>query len=407
MKSREKSIVLSVSFLTFCIVLIQLLLPVQTLMAQSGSNLGSYGTHLQPGLLRGHVTRGGSPVAGAKIMTLAGHSTQSDGSGFYQIYIGAPGLYSVAASSQGDSQTASAEILSGQTTVLDFQFQQFPTWILNLLKTGAGTGVVTSNPSGLDCGSTCSAEFAEGTAIELTAVPSEGSVFAGWSGGGCSGTGACQLQLDADTTVTADFQLAPVQEFELSIVKNGTGSGTVTSLPTGIDCGATCSSNFPAGSMIDLSAAATPGSVFVGWSGGGCSGSAGCQVDLDADTTVTATFDQAVVETFTLSVKKNGTGAGTVSSSPTGIDCGPTCSSGFAASTEVTLSAGAAAGSYFAGWSGGGCSGTENCVVEMASDTEVRATFNLAAGPERSIPTLAEWGCFCSPCFSFSLRSTS
>ncbi|HYG96871.1 MAG TPA: hypothetical protein VD741_07150, partial [Solirubrobacterales bacterium] len=59
---------------------------------------------------------------------------------------------------------------------------------------------------GLDCGAICSHDFEEGTAVVLTANPLSGSTFAGWSGGGCSGTGRCQLAVNGDTTVVATFE---------------------------------------------------------------------------------------------------------------------------------------------------------------------------------------------------------
>lgn len=80
---------------------------------------------------------------------------------------------------------------------------------LTLLKAGAGTGTVTSSPPGLACGAICSAEYFKGAAVTLTATPASGSTFAGWSGGGCSGTGTCQVTLGADREVTAIFNPAP------------------------------------------------------------------------------------------------------------------------------------------------------------------------------------------------------
>lgn len=73
-------------------------------------------------------------------------------------------------------------------------------------KAGAGTGTVTSNPSGIDCGANCDGQFPQGSTATLTAAPSSGSVFAGWSGS-CSDTGTCSLTQNA--TVTATFNVAP------------------------------------------------------------------------------------------------------------------------------------------------------------------------------------------------------
>ena len=76
----------------------------------------------------------------------------------------------------------------------------------------------------------------------------------------------------------------------------------------------------------------------------------------------------------TLAVTKVGPGAGTVVSSPVGIDCGSTCSAGFDLSAKVTLTAVAAAGSSFSGWSGA-CAGTGTCKVTMSEAQSVTATF--------------------------------
>ncbi len=77
--------------------------------------------------------------------------------------------------------------------------------LVNLTVTVAGTGSVTSSPVGINCGNVCVASFAPTTMVTLTAATSGGSVFAGWSGGGCSGTGTCVVTLTMATSVTATF----------------------------------------------------------------------------------------------------------------------------------------------------------------------------------------------------------
>jgi hypothetical protein len=80
-----------------------------------------------------------------------------------------------------------------------------------------------------------------------------------------------------------------------------------------------------------------------------------------------------------LTVAMAGTGSGTVTSSPTGISCTPTCSVPYAVGTQITLSAKPAAGSVFSGWSGDGCSGKGSCTVTLSSDQSVIANFTLMA----------------------------
>jgi hypothetical protein len=70
-------------------------------------------------------------------------------------------------------------------------------------------GTVTATPAGndrtLDCGSNCSAKFADGTAVTLTATPPAGKTFVNWSGG-CSGTApTCNLTIGGNVSVQAVF----------------------------------------------------------------------------------------------------------------------------------------------------------------------------------------------------------
>ena len=79
------------------------------------------------------------------------------------------------------------------------------TYILSITNNGTGSGVVSSNPAGINCGLTCSASFNSGPSVVLTATANPGSIFAGWSGGGCSGTGTCAVILNEAVSVTATF----------------------------------------------------------------------------------------------------------------------------------------------------------------------------------------------------------
>ncbi len=70
-----------------------------------------------------------------------------------------------------------------------------------------GSGTVTSNPDGINCGRTCSASFNSGSNVTLTATPASGSTFAGWAGD-CTGEGACILSMSGAKGVTARFAAA-------------------------------------------------------------------------------------------------------------------------------------------------------------------------------------------------------
>jgi hypothetical protein len=70
---------------------------------------------------------------------------------------------------------------------------------------GSGAGSVLSNPPGIDCGNDCVEPYPRGTLVTLTPNPAEGAIFAGWSGAGCAGTGACIFNVETDLSVTAFF----------------------------------------------------------------------------------------------------------------------------------------------------------------------------------------------------------
>jgi hypothetical protein len=198
-------------------------------------------------------------------------------------------------------------------------------YTLTVSKSGTGTGTVTSSPSGIYCGSDCSGSYNQGASVTLTATPASGSIFGGWSGGECSGTGSCSITMNSNQTITATFNQQP--QHTLTVTKSGTGSGTVTSSPAGINCGDDCSESYSKVQKVKLTAKADASSTFAGWSGGGCSGTKTCTVTVDAPVTVTADFvlkipDISVAQTSidfgnikvgkkgtkTLKIMNNGTG---------------------------------------------------------------------------------------------------
>ena len=162
----------------------------------------------------------------------------------------------------------------------------------------------------------------------------------------------------------------------LNVAKAGLGIGTVSSNPAGIDCGAACSTKFDSGTQVTLAAQPAADSIFLGWGGEGCSGTVSCVVTMSQTRNVTATFD-LVQPNVTLTVTKSGLGTGTVTSNPSGVNCGSTCSAPFSIGTQVTLTPTPQPGSTFGGWIGGGCSATGQCVVTMSISLGVQAVFRL------------------------------
>jgi YD repeat-containing protein len=91
---------------------------------------------------------------------------------------------------------------------------------LSITKAGVGSGIepiVSSEPTGLDCGDFCESKFSSGPTVTLTVLPGSDYVLTGWSGGGCSGAGDCAVTMDGNKAVTATFALLPpVADFTAS-----------------------------------------------------------------------------------------------------------------------------------------------------------------------------------------------
>ena len=224
----------------------------------------------------------------------------------------------------------------------------------------------TSNAGNMDCESgTCSSLLVQGAQVTLTANPTTVT----W-GGDCSSAGTSPT---ATVTLTADMTcIATFSSSTLTVQKAGTGTGTVTSSPAGINCGTSCLiQSAPFNGSAQLTAVADSGSSFAGW-GGDCSGTA-----LTTSVSVTnsnenciATFSLGSMLTITLS----GTGTGTVVSVPAGINCGSACSASLTGSVQLTATP--LPGSTFTSW-GGACSGTNpTTTINVSGNTSCTVTFS-------------------------------
>ena len=156
-----------------------------------------------------------------------------------------------------------------------------------------GTGTVTSSPAGLTCSSgTCTADFASGSLVTLTAEPGSGATWSGWAGA-CAGSSlTCNVTLTSDQSVTGTFTTTPPPPpttQALSVTVNG--AGTVTSSPAGLTCSSgTCTADFASGSLVTLTAEPGSGATWSGWAGACAGSSLTCNVTLTSDQSVTGTF---------------------------------------------------------------------------------------------------------------------
>ena len=250
---------------------------------------------------------------------------------------------------------------------------------IQVSKTGSGT--ITSNPSGISCGTGCSAStvsFTQ-TPVTLTATEDPGHAFDGWTGACASANPSpmCQVTLTSPlTTAGAVF----VQVFTMTV--STSGSGTVTSAPTGIVCGngnTDCDELYETGTMVTLTAEPDAGWEVQSWTGTGGTCNAlthMCVVSMTQARNVSVVFQRR----YTLTVSPMGSGSGTVTGG--GISCPGTCSVTVFDGTDITLTetpSSAAAGSQnvFSSW-GDACSGSlSTCMVTMDAAKTVNATFTL------------------------------
>ncbi|MEO8102520.1 MAG: hypothetical protein ABI790_08335 [Betaproteobacteria bacterium] len=113
-----------------------------------------------------------------------------------------------------------------------------PQFTLSVGLAGTGSGSVASMPAGIVCGADCSEPYISGTLVTLTATPSGGSLFSGWTGGGCTGTGTCVVTIAAATSVAATFAAFTAPDAPTLLgATPGNGQVTVTFSPPVFDGG--------------------------------------------------------------------------------------------------------------------------------------------------------------------------
>jgi hypothetical protein len=180
--------------------------------------------------------------------------------------------------------------------------------VVTKLGTAASQGVVTSTPGGISCGPDCTDAFPGGSQVTLIASMPSGVTFGGW-GGDCAGFGTnltCVLTMSQGRSVTATFN-APTFPLTVTIV----GQGRVSSTPQpSIACPTVCTGQFVAGSQTLLTAVASAGWRFAGWSGAGCTGTAPCTVTMNQAQAVTATFVKGPVFAYVVRTSFGSTAAG-------------------------------------------------------------------------------------------------
>ncbi len=155
--------------------------------------------------------------------------------------------------------------------------------------------------------------------------------------------------------------------YVLAVSQIGSGTGVIVIDPEGIECSGDCAYEYPADSLLSLSAEPSGGSLFAGWDG-----QPDCvdgEILMDSGRSCVARF----IGGYRLDILLAGDGSGRVTSSPDGIDCGETCSAGFERDTQVYFNVTPDSGSNFVGFSGD----CNSYPFIMDADKSCTATFDL------------------------------
>lgn len=265
-----------------------------------------------------------------------------------------------------------------------------------LIVSVVGNGSVTSVPSGLACGrdDSCGAAFAAGSTVELQAFGAEGRRVRDWSGD-CitapSTPGRAQVTMPAAATrravCTVSFEDVPPPRLQVSISGPGQvelqGPAGVTTLclRDRTDVFGDCQRGL---SPVTLTARPDPGAVFTGWLGA-CSGTSATLVQVVVGAqSCTATFADEPRTLLAVTVE----GAGSVASTPAGIDCGTRCTAALPVGSTVTLVATPAAGQRVAGWSGDCAGSAATVTITLAAPRRCTVRFEPDAVPPAPPPPL-------------------
>ena len=249
---------------------------------------------------------------------------------------------------------------------------------VRLEKQGSGNGVVRSEPEGIDCGEACLADAMlvdVGATVVFTATPAHGSSFE-WSGACTGSSRTCTVEVSAPTRVIARFLLVPRA---LTVAADGSGSGTITSDPPGIEIDVDAGlrmkiDTFELGTDVTLEATPAAGSSFTAWTGA-CEGQGPtCTITIDGNTTTTATFTLNQYDLVT-SIDGNGSGSVTIDDDRTITSGDDPITTTHPFGTTITLEATPAAGSSFTGWTDA-CEGQgPTCTITIDGNTTTTVTF--------------------------------
>ena len=250
----------------------------------------------------------------------------------------APGLYSTCA-----TVLATGGVQSHQLVL-----------ILNYTSSSQYNLVTAVSPAGSGSISPASGSYYAGTQVIVTAAANPGYQFTGFSGS-LTGWSPGYVTMDANKSVTANFT-PTVTSYSLATSVNPSGSGTLAVSP------ACCTYN--SGTQVTITAIPASGYQFSGWSGVDSSIGMTGYVTMNSNRSVTANFSQIATQ-YQLTTNVSPSGSGTLNFSP------PCCT--YNAGTPVTITASAASGYQFNGWTGVDSSNGSTGYATMNANRSVAA----------------------------------
>lgn len=246
-------------------------------------------------------------------------------------------------------------------TPLDVNILLSKTAVLSIAKTGTGTGTVTSIPAGIDCGSTCTADFADSTEVALEAAAATGSTFDGWSDDSDPDCADGLVTTDANKTCTATFNLIPLLPPSAvtnapSVITGNTAKLQGTVNPNGTQTAVTFECNgLPTvnGTPSPIAASASATAVSANLSGLACRTQYSCRIVATSSAgTTNGNYQPFTTATCTVATTRPATGIGpyiatlngmvipSVANTAVSFDFGPTTNYGTnVAATPSSISA--------------------------------------------------------------------
>ncbi len=206
----------------------------------------------------------------------------------------------------------------------------------------ADKGTVTKTPN--------KATYDAGEEVTLAAAPVAGWVFAGWTGDVTGTTNPVTVPVNKNMTVTAMF----AQSFTITTSVNPPGSGSVTLNPN--------KATYQPGEQVEVTAVANSGFGFTNWSGDLSGTETSKTIVVNGNLNIVANFSAAQ---FTFDATANGNGA---------VDWAPKKAL-YGSGEVVVVTATAAEGYYFTGWTGDRTATDNPLEVTITSNTSIVGNF--------------------------------